>query len=44
MIAEVNKLDFRPHDIREQMEAGIFAFVFCLEYMVIQERIERVEK
>jgi hypothetical protein len=43
MIAEVNKLDFRPHDIREQMEAG-FAFMFCLEYMVIQERIERVEK
>jgi hypothetical protein len=23
MNAEVNKLDFRPHDITEQMEAGI---------------------
>jgi hypothetical protein len=32
MIAEVNKLDFRPHDIREQMEAGICLRVLLRVY------------
>jgi hypothetical protein len=32
MIAEVNKLNFRPHDIREQMEAGICLCVLLRVY------------
>jgi hypothetical protein len=32
MIAEVSKLDFIPHDIREQMEAGICLHVLLRVY------------